>query len=290
MQQLSSSQAVPNITSCIHQAFAQQATRHPNKVAITLDDGFLTYAQLLVRVQRVALLLISERGVQPGDIVCQCIDRSIEMIVAIVAIMMCGATYAPLSPKDSLQRLDALVHQVDAKLVLINRTSPSCVHQLNVPIVDIDEIVNSDDELLTDAQLEQLSRVAVTPDSISHLVFTSGSTGTPKAVQLRHRNLMSYMHQHFIQSNDITLQLAGSSFDGHLDEIFGALTRGGHLVLLKAGGHLDFDYVTKIIHDHQVTFVAPVPSWVDALGKFLNGNQYAQDRVKHVHWWYFGGE
>ncbi|CAF1004032.1 unnamed protein product [Rotaria sordida] len=278
-----------NVTTCIHQAFIEQAILHPNKVAITLDDQSLTYNQLLNQVRQLTFVLINDKGVHPGDIVCQYIDRSIEMIIGIMSIMMSGAVYAPLNPSNPLDRLELLVHQVDTKLILVNQMSLSCISSLNVPILDISEVIESY-HLLTDAQIEELSKVDVTPDSISHIVFTSGSTGIPKAVQIRHRNFMGYMHAHFIQTNDVILQLASSSFDVHLDEINGALVRGGHLVLLKAGGHLDFDYVTKVIHEKNVTFVAPVPSWMNALGKFLSENRSAQERIKQVRLWYLGGE
>ncbi|CAF3701599.1 unnamed protein product [Rotaria sordida] len=278
-----------NVTTCIHQAFIEQAILHPNKVAITLDDQSLTYNQLLNQVRQLTFVLINDKGVHPGDIVCQYIDRSIEMIVGIMSIMMSGAVYAPLNPSNPLDRLELLVHQVDTKLILVNQMSLSCISSLNVPILDISEVIESY-HLLTDAQIEELSKVDVTPDSISHIVFTSGSTGIPKAVQIRHRNFMGYIHAHFIQTNDVILQLASSSFDVHLDEINGALVRGAHLVLLKAGGHLDFDYVTKVIYKKNVTFVAPVPSWLNALGKFLSENRHAQERIKQVRLWYLGGE
>jgi non-ribosomal peptide synthetase component F len=288
-QELNDYVATPNVTSCIHQAFAQQAMMHPWKVAVTLDEQSLTYGELLDQVQRLAFFLINSKGVRPGDTVCQCIDRSIEMIVGIMGIMMSGAVYAPLSTSDSLDRLQLLIHQVDAKLLLVNQRSSSYLNQFNVPVVDIAEILHSDDSL-NDVQIEQLSGVVVTSDSISHIVFTSGSTGLPKAVQLRHRNFMAYLKTHVIQQNDIVLQLTSSSFDSHLDDIGGALIRGGHLVMLKIGGYLDFDYMTKVIYHKNVTYIGPVPSWISALGQFLCENRHAQERVKQVRWWYLGGK
>ncbi|CAF0837215.1 unnamed protein product [Rotaria sordida] len=211
------------------------------------------------------------------------------MIIGIMGIMMSGAIYAPLNPNDPLDRLESLIHQVNAKLVLVNRMSHSYVSKFSVPIINISEIVESHNSL-NDTQIKQLSQVAVTPDSICHIVFTSGSTGTPKAVQIRHRNFMDYMKTHVIQTNDIVLQLISSSFDSHLDEIDGALVRGAQLILLKPGGHFDFDYVTQTIHDKKVTYIGPVPSWMNALGKFLNENRHAQERVKAVRCWYLGGK
>ena len=101
---------------------------------------------------------------------------------------------------------------------------------------------------------------------------------------------MNYFNGHFIEEKDIILQLSSCSFDVHLDEIIGALVRGAHLVLLRIAGHLDFDYVTNVIQRNNVTFVAPVPSWIDALTAFFNRNHHARNRVNQVRWWFFGGE
>lgn len=161
------------ITTCIHQAFVQQAIVHPNKIAISSDDESLTYSELLHRVQSLALILINEKGIVPGDIICQYMDRSIEMIVGIMSIIMAGGIYVPLNPTDPLGRFETLVDQVKPKLILINRMSPS----LNVPILDISNFVNEN------IQIEQLSKVDLTPESISHIVFTSGSSGILKVLQ-----------------------------------------------------------------------------------------------------------
>jgi non-ribosomal peptide synthetase component F len=278
-----------NIIPTIHQAFIQQAILHPNKIALILDDQSLTYNELLSQVQKLTFVLINDYEVHPGDILCQYIDRSIEMIIGIISIMMSGAIYAPLNPHDPINRIQSLIHQIDGKLILVNQMSHSNVTSINLPIVNISQVLDYYTSF-TNIQIEQLSHVAVTPDSISHIVFTSGSTGIPKAVQIRHRNFMSYMQSHVIQINDIVLQFTSCSFDSHLDEIIGGLVRGAQLVALKSGGHFDFDYVIQTIYEKKVTYVGPVPSWLNALSKFLDENYHARERVKSVRCWYLGGK
>ena len=289
LRKLDNSSKRPTDTRCIHQAFTQQALQHPSKVAIVLDDQSLTYQQLLTRVRHLSFILINDKGIKTGDTVCQYVDRSIDMIVGIMSIMMAGGVYAPLSTSDPVDRLQSLILQVNAKLILVNTISRAGVSSLNVPIVDISEVVQSS-ILLNDALIEQLSNVDVTPESISHIVFTSGSTGVPKAVQIRHRNFMDYTQSQVIQGEDVVLQLTSSTFDSHLDDIHGALVRGAQLVMLKPGGQFDLDYLTQTIYDKKVTYVGPVPSWINALGKFLAENQHAQHRVKSVKYWYLGGQ
>jgi len=275
------------ITTCIHQAFIEQAILYPNKLALILDDQSVTYSELLAQTQQLALILVNEKGIQPGDIICQYLDRSIEMIIGMMSILMAGAIYTPLNTSDSLERLQAVVEQVKPKLILVNKKSSSIVNSFNFSIFDIAQLNDVDNDNML---IEQLSQVNVTPESISHIIFTSGSTGVPKCVQIHHRNIIAYMKIHVVQQSDIVLQLTGPSFDSHLEEIFGALIRGAQLIILKSSGHLDFDYISRTIHETKVTYVGPVPSWLNALGKYLQENVHAQHRVKSIQCVYFGGK
>ena len=278
------------ISTCIHQAFVEQAVRYPNKLAVILDDQCLTYSELLLQSQQLALALINEKGVQPGDIVCQYLDRSIEMIIGMMSIEMAGAAYAPLNTTNPLERLRLLVEQVKPKLILVNTKSCSGVNSLNIPILDISKAAKSQSFFSNDAQIEKLSRINVTPESVSYVVFTSGSTGVPKGVSIRHHNIMAYINIHIVQSHDIVLQLTPTSFDLHIEEIFGTLVRGAQLVILKPVGHLDFDYVTQTVYDKSITFVSPVPSWLNALGKYLQENIHAQQRMKFMQYFHVAGK
>ncbi|UJR19788.1 hypothetical protein I4U23_022922 [Adineta vaga] len=278
---------ISNDTSItIPQLFSQQAMKYPHKIAVTLDQASLTYSELFHRAKQLSFTLIDSYNVQSGDIICQCIERSIEMIIGILAIMMSGGIYVPLNPSDSSQRLDSLIQQIKPKLILTHHrsASSSLSHKPGISSVNINEIINRNNEC------EELPPVSITGESISNIIFTSGSTGVPKGVQIRHRNFVSYMKTQCFDDRDTILQLASCSFDVHLDEILCSLCLGGNLVLLRENGHLDFDYITKVIVDQHVTFIAPVPSWIDALCQYLRANTEANERMRSIRWWFIGGE
>lgn len=277
--------SIQQSTTTIPQLFLDQVMKHPDKFAVTLDHVSLTYSELLTRVKQLCYGLKTKYDVEIGDIICQCMDRSIDMIVGILGIMMVGGIYVPLNPSDVSVRLQSFIDQIKPKLILVN--APSMKQEVDARIVNLNEIVKDDD----DGNKEDILDVSsIQSDSISHIIFTSGSTGVPKGVEIRHRNFVSYMRTHEFDENDVILQLASCSFDVHIDEIVSSLCRGAHLVLLRSGGHLDFDYLTKVIFDRRVTFIAPVPSWIDALCQYLGKNAYANQRLKSVRWWFIGGE
>ncbi|UJR34432.1 hypothetical protein I4U23_021839 [Adineta vaga] len=161
---------------CIHHVFLHSFEMHPQKVAIELDEQSATYSELLCLVQRLAFHLIDTRHVQPGEIICQCVERSIEMVVGLMAIKMAGAVYCPLPAHDPPARRLKLVKETGSGLVLVHfRTKDKCegiTTTLNIDTINLIEI----------GDVHRLSSVEVTRDSIAYISFTSGSTGVPKAV------------------------------------------------------------------------------------------------------------
>ncbi|CAF4650924.1 unnamed protein product, partial [Didymodactylos carnosus] len=155
---------------CIHHKFVEQAVNHPQKICVMLDEQSLTYGEVLHRVQYFASYLIRECNVQPGHIICQCVERSIEMVIGILSIFTTGAIYCALSSTDPCNRLCSLIEDAKAQLVLIHgQTRHKFIDLINsedVPVANIEEIIINE-EMSSANEVNLLSNVHVTIEKIA---------------------------------------------------------------------------------------------------------------------------
>ncbi|CAF1479154.1 unnamed protein product, partial [Adineta steineri] len=257
--------------TCIHYGFTYQVRKHPQKLAVELDEQSLTYCELLYYVQVLSLTLLNEYHVFPGEVVCQCVERSLSMIIGLLSIEIIGGVYCPLSPENPKQRLQNLAEQTQARLILVHSLTNQILKN-NFITYDIDTAININDKITND-DLYQLSNISITPDNISYIVFTSGSTGIPKAVQIRHRNLTAYMQSLVkmtaFKKSDNVVQIASCSFDNHFQDIFVTLMIGAGLVMLHPHGNKDLTYFIHQLMDKDVTVLEAVPSYLDTICQHL---------------------
>ncbi|CAF4119702.1 unnamed protein product, partial [Adineta steineri] len=244
--------------TCIHHEFVCQVMKHPQKLAVELDEQSLTYCELLHYVQVLSLTLLNEYHVVPGEIVCQCVERSLSMVIGIMGIEMAGGVYCPLSPRDPQHRLHVLIQQTQSRLVLIQYLT-KLKYDHNIISIDIDSILNGND-----IDKKDLSSLIMKDEEIAYIIFTSGSTGTPKAVQVRHKNFIDCIHSlvytNSFNNDDTVVQMTRCSFDIHVQEILGTLIVGGTLIMLHPGGTIDFNYLSEVLQNKQITYLHTVPS------------------------------
>ncbi|CAF4388671.1 unnamed protein product, partial [Adineta steineri] len=121
MQSLNNTQiSCRSSLTCIHHEFVYQVMKHPQKLAVELDEQSLTYNELLFYVQQLALQIINKYDIKLGDIICQCVERSLSMIIGSLSIEIIGSVYCPLSPENPEERLQNLVEQTQARLILVH--------------------------------------------------------------------------------------------------------------------------------------------------------------------------
>jgi amino acid adenylation domain-containing protein len=173
---------------CIHQLFEAQAARTPDAVAVAYLDRALTYAELDARANRLASHL-ARLGVGPEVRVGLCLERGLELMVAILGVMKAGGAYVPVDPAHPADRVAYILGDAAvAAVVTQDRLRASLPADGGVPVVAID----AEWERI-EAEPGAAPRTAVTPENLAYVIYTSGSTGRPKGVAMHHRGVCNYI-------------------------------------------------------------------------------------------------
>src|SRR4030095_5068266 len=216
---------------CVHQLFEEQVEKSPAGVAVVFEDQQLTYRELNARANQLAHYL-KKLGVGPEVRVGICVERSLEMVVALLGILKAGGAYVPLDPSYPKERLAFMIEDAQTPVVL---TQKQLASRLLVPWPQR-IFLDTNWEAIAQETAENFIGKA-NPKNPVYLLYTSGSTGIPKGVVMEHRalsNLISWQVQNFgcpIEAR--TLQFAPQSFDVSFQEIFSTWCSGGTLVLVS---------------------------------------------------------
>ncbi len=234
LQEWNRTQAEFPSSHCVHQLFESQAARTPDAVALVCTGDSLNYAQLNRRANQLAHYL-RELGVGPDQRVAICMERSVEMIVALLAVLKAGGAYVPLDPTYPSERI-AFVLQDSTPLALLTQTHLQARLsglQPALPLLDL-ALPTADWSNRPDSNLDSQS-VGLNPDHLAYVIYTSGSTGRPKGVLISHRNLGNLIqwHKHAfgLQPEQQSSSVAGFGFDAATWEIWPPLCAGATLVL-----------------------------------------------------------
>ncbi|GCE15700.1 non-ribosomal peptide synthetase [Tengunoibacter tsumagoiensis] len=213
---------------CIHHLFEQQAKLAPTQKAVIFGQDYLTYGELNARSDQLARYLVA-CGVLPDSCVAVCLERSPELMIALLGILKAGGAYVPLDVTYPEERIDYILRHTHAAMLLTQQSLVSILPKAELQLLCLDtqwEII---------AQEQELYSLPVTsPLNLAYVMYTSGSTGRPKGVSITHRNVLrlvkdtNYM---MFDASEVFLQLAPVSFDASTLEIWGSLLNGASLVL-----------------------------------------------------------
>jgi amino acid adenylation domain-containing protein len=218
-------------SSTVSSIFEEIAGLHPDSIALVQDDIHLTYKDLNQRANRLAYRL-QQLGVKPDTLVGCCFERSIDMIVAMLAILKAGGAYVPLESAYPQARLRLILEDVGRPLIVSRKSLASVLFTQ-----DFDRVVLLDDESdrpSTEVGQQNPGTVAG-PRSLAYVMYTSGSTGRPKGVMVEHRGILRLVREtNYCRfgREETFLQFAPMSFDASTFEIWGALLNGGRLVIM----------------------------------------------------------
>ena len=214
---------------CIHELVEAQVAKTPHQIALMFETEALTYCELNQRANRLAYYLNS-LGVGPDMLVGICLERSVDMIVGLLAILKAGAGYLPLDISYPTERLQYMVENAKAPILVTQRSLSEYLPTAGRTVICLDEQAT---DCYPDTNLPNLG----VPDNLGYVIYTSGSTGKPKGVAMPQRALVNLLHwqnqQSTLKSGARTLQFTPISFDVSFQEIFSTLTAGGTLVLIQ---------------------------------------------------------
>jgi amino acid adenylation domain-containing protein len=237
---------VPYPTQCIHQLLEEQAVKTPDAVAAEFEGQTLTYSQLNARANRLAHYL-REQGVRADTPVGICMDRSLEMMVGLVAILKAGGGYVPLDPLYPADRLRFMAQDIGVKLILADAG-------LQAIFPDSVERIDPADARIFESYPTANPPCDGTSEDLAYIVFTSGSTGTPKGVAVPHRGVVRLLFgTDYMEFGPelAMLQLAPVSFDASTLEIWGPLLHGGRCVLYP-GRMPELDRLQQVLQSGRV--------------------------------------
>nr|VFJ75373.1 MAG: amino acid adenylation domain-containing protein [Candidatus Kentron sp. FW] len=216
---------------CVHELFEERVAKTPDAVAIVFEDEEISYGELNMRANRLAHRL-RKLGVGPEVLVGLFVERSVEMVVGLLAILKAGGAYVPLDPEYPAERLAFMAEDADLHVLLCHETTRERVPECAAYILDVD----AEAEEIARESSENPARLARS-SNLAYVIYTSGSTGKPKGVMVEHRNISAMLHgfEYLASSGEalIGTSVTPSSFDVSVWEIFSNLCFGGALHVLR---------------------------------------------------------
>ncbi len=286
MSSFNGTQSIYPQEKLLQQLFEEQVERTPDAIAVMFEEERITYRELNSRSNRLASLLRKE-GVLPDAIVGLMAERSIGMLVGMLAILKAGGAYVPLDPEYPEDRLAYMLEDSGARILLTQQSIGGKVEKVTGSftgrVIDIE--LSAADE--PSDNLAPVHR----PDDLAYVIYTSGSTGKPKGVMISHRNVTNFFHgmDRVLRADEheAILAVTSISFDISVLELLWTLNHGIRVVLHGAGDLKGYTkYSAEYLGDTRITMIQSTPS---RLALMLESPDF-KTRLGTVRTWLVGGE
>ncbi|WP_297910681.1 amino acid adenylation domain-containing protein, partial [Thiomonas sp.] len=267
------------------QALFEIVQRHPQATAVVCDGQALDYATLWQRAQALASRLRAH-GVGPESPVGLCLERSPELVVGMVGIVLAGATYVPLETHYPLQRLQFLLRDSAVRLVVAHAPTRELLAQAEpaLPLLMLDAP--------SPVPVPVAAPVPVHPGQLAYVIYTSGSTGTPKGVGVSHANVLRLLHatraDFGFGPHDVWSCFHSIAFDFSVWELWGALLHGARVVVVPHWAARSPQALWQLMREQRVSVLSQTPS---AFYQLMREPGFVDEAFAHgLRWVVFGGE
>lgn len=263
--------SLPHAASCLHEVFEEQAARRPDAVALVQGTRRFTYSDVNLRANRLAHHLRG-LGVGRDTRVGLCLDRSPDLLVAVLAVLKAGGAYVPLDPAYPADRLAVMVRGADCAVVVSRAGLTDNLPRTTAPGVRL--LLLDRDAAAIAAEPSYDPRSGTGPEDLCYIIYTSGSTGTPKPIALRHRgvlnNLMDLNSRFGVGSKDRVMALSSPSFDMSVYEFLGTTTAGGTVVVPSPDRAKEPQHWAELAAAHGVTVWNSAPALLELFMDYLD--------------------
>ena len=257
--------------SCV---FEEQAKKTPDNVAVMFGDKKLTYRELNQRANSLARVL-REQGVKGDSIVGVMLDRSLEMITGILAVLKAGGAYLPVSPDYPEERVRYILKDSGTGILLTNSDAMNNRTQEVMASLEV-TVINLDESRLYQGDSSNLEKIN-TSRNLAYIIYTSGSTGKPKGAMIEHYsviNRINWMQRKYpIGNEDVILQKTTYTFDVSVWELFWWFFAGAKVYFLTPGGEKDPGAITDAIEKYSVTTMHFVPSMLNMFLEYMENGK-----------------
>jgi amino acid adenylation domain-containing protein len=242
---------------CVHELFEQQVRRTPDEVAVVCRGRPLTYRELDRRANQVAHT-IEQLGVGPEIRVGICLERSLELVVGLLAVLKAGGAYVPVDPSHPVERIVFMLKDAGVQVLLMSEGVEMPLKDLGAAVVRLSE------QPLSNEEGQQNSKRKVAPENLAYIIYTSGSTGQPKGVQIPHRALTNFLwsmrQRPGLKAGDVVLAMTSVSFDIAALELYLPLVVGAKVVIVNREVAMNVRRLERAIIDHGVNTIQATPS------------------------------
>ncbi len=245
---------------CVHERFSEQAAKTPDRVAIFSGPERLTYAELETRTNQLAHELI-DAGVEPGGLVCICMDRCPDMLVAMLGVLKTGAAYVPIDPTFPPERQEFMLADAQAPVLVTQERFLGVIDPLEATVIAVDR-----DRQRIDQRSGEPTGIAVDPGQPAYIIYTSGSTGRPKGVVTIHRsvaNLLAYMRERpGTSEDDVVASVATHAVDLPVPDYYLTLMVGARLLIVPREVTMDgVDLADWLARAGATSMAATATTW-----------------------------
>ena len=243
---------------CIHGLFEEQVDKTPHSIAVESQDKQLTYHELNERSNHLAQYLVN-KGVRRGDFVGVYLDRSVNLLVGLLAVLKAGGIYVPLDPSNPAERLKVIIEDAEAAVLITEKSMLNDLPKGNWNIITVEEVRREKGN----ETIRNLS-IGCQPKDMAYIIYTSGSTGRPKGIVIPHYAVVDHhwaiLDRTKIDANDIVLSVASVSFDPSVQDFFMPLFIGGRVVIASQEEKVDGVLLKERIKKSGINFMQATPA------------------------------